>query len=200
MLGRLHAEPDPDHLHHRHVIVVDREAALVLGVPQDGGVAHVLGVDLGLVEGDRVVAELLGDGVELAAHLVQLRRADLGEDVGEGEVGLVQRRQEPLLDHPGDVDAVDHEHVPVPGLGLLEQGESHARAVVFLEVDLDAVGFLEGADKLPVGVVAPGQHVQLLGGRRCRRSADDPRRCQNHHRHCCRSFSCHAVFLLLLSI
>ncbi len=54
----------------------------------------------------------------------------------------------------------DHHHVPVAGLGLLDDGQAGAGALVFLDIDGDAVGLLERPEQLRIRMVAPDQRVQ----------------------------------------
>ena len=58
---------------------------------------------------------------------------------------------------------IDHHDVPVAGLRLLDNGEAGAGALEFLDVDLDAVGLLEGLEQRRVGMVAPDQRVEIGG-------------------------------------
>ena len=62
------------------------------------------------------------------------------------------------------VHRVDHHHVPVAGLGLLDDGEARTRALELLDVHLDAGGVLEGLQQVRVGMVAPDQGIEILGG------------------------------------
>jgi hypothetical protein len=63
----------------------------------------------------------------------------------------------------GDVDRVQHQHIPVAGLRLLEDRERFAGGRELLGVDLDAVGLLEGLQQTRVRVIAPDQCIDFLG-------------------------------------
>ena len=65
-LGRLLADRERGHPHDRQVVIVDGDLALVFRVGERCHRLHVGGVDLGVVEADRVVAEFFGDAVALA--------------------------------------------------------------------------------------------------------------------------------------
>ena len=110
-------------------------------------------------------------------------QVDLGEEVVPREIVRVQLRQPPGLGHAWHVDRIDDEDVPIARLGLLEDPEADARSLVVLDVHRDAVGLLERAEQLGIGVIAPHQGVQF--GRSCVRAASpssvtaaagDPRR------------------------
>ena len=141
---------------------------LYFGSDSDGQRLHVGGVDLVLVEADRVVAELLGDAVALAVDLGELIHRTSGKRSAERQLVLRQRLEQALLDAARHVDRVDHHHVPVAGLRLLDDGEAGAGALEFLDVDLDAVGLLEGLQQRRIGMVAPDQRVEFGGADRRR--------------------------------
>ena len=120
-LRRLLAERQRRHADHRQIIVVDGDAALVFRVGQRGHRLHVGDIDLGVVEADRVVAELFGDAVALAVDHGRAVHLHFREEVGEGKLVLRQRLEQALLDAARHVDRIDHHHVPVARLRLLDQ-------------------------------------------------------------------------------
>jgi hypothetical protein len=75
---------------------------------------------LSLLIADRVVAELLRDPVALAFESGELVETHFREEVGEGKLVFGQRREQAPLDAAPDVDGVDHHHVPVARLRLLD--------------------------------------------------------------------------------
>ena len=166
--GGLLAGRERGHADHRQVVVVDRDPALVFRIGQGGERLHVRDVDLVFVEADGVVAELLGDAVALAVGHGELIEPHLRIQVRERQLVLGQGREQALLDAAADVDRVDHHHVPVAGLGLLDDREAGAGALVFLDVHGDVVGVLERAEQRRIGVVAPDQRVELCGAARAR--------------------------------
>ena len=125
---------------------------------------HVGRIDLGFVEADGVVAELLRDRVALAADHRRAVHLHFHEQVAEGQLVLGQRLEQALLDRARHVDRVDHHHVPIARLGLLDDRHPRAGAFEFLDVDLDAIGLLERLQQRGIGVVAPDQGVELLSG------------------------------------
>ena len=72
--------------------------------------------------------------------------------------------EQAAVDAAADVHRVDHHHVPVAGLRLLDDGEAGTGALELLDVHLDAGGVLEGLQQVGVGVVAPDERVQIRGG------------------------------------
>ena len=88
----------------------------------------------------------------------------LGENLGDGQLVLGQGVEQVALNAAADVHRVDHHHVPVAGLGLLDDGEAGTRALELLDVDLDAGGVLEGLQQVRVGMIAPDEGIQIRGG------------------------------------
>ncbi len=85
----------------------------------------------------------------------------LGKEVGEGQLVFRQRLEQALFDAARHVDRIDHHHVPVAGLRLLDDRQSGAGALEFLDVDLDVVGLLERLQQRRIGVIAPDQGVEI---------------------------------------
>ena len=81
---------EADELDDRKVVVIDRDAALVLRVPHDLGGLGIGRVDARLVVGDAVVAELVRDAEELSVGVGVGLVADTGEDVVPGYAAVVQ--------------------------------------------------------------------------------------------------------------
>ena len=154
------------HADDRQIVIVDGDAALVFFVGQRRQGLHVSRVGLLFVVGDRVVAELLCDRVALAVNDGGTIHLHFGKKVGEGQLFLRQRLEQAFFDAARDVDRIDHHHVPVAGLRLLDQCKPRARALELLDIDLDAVGFLEGLQQRRIGMVAPDQRVEFLRQRR----------------------------------
>ena len=163
-LGGFDAQTDGDHFNDGDVIIVNRNAAFVFGIPEHGRVAHVGRIRFFVVVGDRVIAELFRYGVKFAVDIVKFGRAYLRENIIPGKVLGVQRLQQTEFDHPFDVDAVHHENIPVPRLGLFEKRQGYTGSVVLFHIDAHVVFLFERSQQGGVGVVAPGQDVQLLTG------------------------------------
>ena len=169
-IRRLLADGQCRHADHRQVVVVDGDAALVLVAGQRRQRLHVGRIDLGLVEADRVVAELFGDAVALAVDDGGARPSSLrGKRSAQGSLSSGSGSNRPFSTPRGTSMRVDHHHVPVAGLRLLDDGEAGAGALELLDVDLDVVGLLEGLQQRRIGMVAPDQRVEIGGLRRgCR--------------------------------
>ena len=102
----------------------------------------------------------------------------LGIEIGEGQLVLGQGLEQALFDAARHVDRIDHHDVPVAGLRLVDDGEAGAGALELLDVDLDAIGILEGLEQSGVGMVAPDQGVELR-----RRGGGTTEGQQDSHRH-----------------
>jgi hypothetical protein len=98
------------------------------------------------------------------------------EQVGNGKLVVGQHLEQPALDTSAHVDRVDHHHVPVARLRLLDDGDAGSGALEFLDVHLDAIGILERLQEVRIGVIAPHQRVEIGGSRRCRCDSQEPRR------------------------
>ena len=136
---------------------------LYLGVGECGQRVHVLHVHLRLVEADGVVSKFLGDAVALAVDLGMLVHHHFREQVGNGKLVVGQHLEQPALDATAHVDRIDHHHVPVARLRLLDDGDAGSGALEFLDVHLDAIGILERLQEVRIGVIAPHQRVEIRG-------------------------------------
>ena len=139
--------------------------AMLAGVvvaPDDRHVLHVGRIDHVLVVGDGVVAEFVGDAVELAVDALLVEQFHLLEQVVERQLRLVERGQEIGFDGASHIDPVDGEHVPVAGLRLLDQGQRHAGSLIFLDVHLDVVGLFERPQERRIRMIAPDQRIQFV--------------------------------------
>lgn len=160
-LGGLLADRECGHADDRQVIVIDGDLALILVAGQRSHRLHVRRIDLGLVVADRVVAEFFGDAVALAVDDGGTIHLHLGKEVGQRQLVFRQRLEQALFDTSRYVDAVDHHHIPVAGLRLFDNCHAGPGALEFLDVDLDAIGLLEGLQQRRVGVIAPDQGVEI---------------------------------------
>ena len=148
------------------VIVIDGDAALVFCIEQGIHGLHVGGINLGVVEADGVVAEFFGNAVALAVHLGGAIHGDFGVEIGQWQLVFGQGLEQALFNAARNVDGIDHHDIPVAGLGLVDNGKAGAGAFELLDVDLDAIGILEGLEQGGVRMVAPDQGVEIGGGGR----------------------------------
>ena len=162
---RLHAEPDRDHAHERDVVIVDGDLALVLVGSQS--TVRVLAmsrrVDLGLVVGEGVVAELLRQrrtscrpvkcspswrsSGKMSARGTRPRAAAPGgrrsTTRGTSTLSTTNTSQS-----PGWLCSISASAVPVPSYSLT--------------LTLTPCRSSNGSQQRRIGVVAPDQRVQLL--------------------------------------
>ena len=122
------------------------------------------GLDLVLVVGDRIVAELLRHGIALAVFHRLLFHQQFRIEVGNRQCVIRQGIEQSLFDDAGHVDAVDHQHIPVAGLRLLDQRQRLAGALIDFEIDLDSGFFGEGFDQIGIVMIAPHQSIDFIGG------------------------------------
>ena len=56
---------------------------------------------------------------------------------------------------------LNHDDVPIAGLGLIDDGEASAGAFKFLDIDLDPIGIFKGLEQGRVRMVTPDQGVEV---------------------------------------